>query len=461
MTEALYFRAMWAPLAGRTEVVGERLQAPRPMEPVIRPGRGMHVLGFVTQAMPMQALAPPPQDGASSASASKGGVIRGPSEWKRGRPVFIHGNYSNYYSERHRALSGPVDPRLEAVTSHLGDDVFKGKDVLDIGCNKGVVTLSVGRHFGASRAVGLDIDADLIDAASRAALRGLGASSQGCEFDFRAEDFMESPLRRSPDEAPEKFDIVLCLSVTKWIHFTHGDDGIRRLFKRIFKRLRAGGLLVLEPQEWSSYKKKRHLTPEIRETVAGIEMRPEHFDDCLLSLGFEAVGVVSVLVEEEGKNMQRRICLFRRPAKDAEEVAVALEAEHAVSPKLLKRSKRRKAEAEAVVESDIRDHAPKSKRRKAEAEEAVKPEVQEDAPKPKRRKAKAEEAVELDVQEDVPVPKRPKRKKCRLQAENKSVIALGKASRPKKVLGEHNQEVPTNADEEPKLRKKKKTQVPI
>jgi len=51
------------------------------------------------------------------------------------------------------------------------------------------------------------------------------------------------------------------MSVTKWIHYHHGDDGIRRLFQKIFSALRPGGIFLLEPQPWRSYKKKQNLTP--------------------------------------------------------------------------------------------------------------------------------------------------------------------------------------------------------
>lgn len=69
--------------------------------------------------------------------------------------------------------------------------------------------------------------------------------------------------------------MIMCLSVTKWVHFSLGDAGVQKLFRRISRRLKPGGLLILEPQEWRSYRKKQFLTPEIRQTVRGIEMRPE------------------------------------------------------------------------------------------------------------------------------------------------------------------------------------------
>lgn len=46
-------------------------------------------------------------------------------------------------------------------------DLFYGKDVLDIGCNIGHVTLSVARDFCAKSIVGMDIDCKLINIARK------------------------------------------------------------------------------------------------------------------------------------------------------------------------------------------------------------------------------------------------------------------------------------------------------
>ena len=57
-----------------------------------------------------------------------------------------------------------------------------------------------------------------------------------------------------------KYDFIMCLSVTKWIQLNWGDAGVKNLFKRIFLSLHPGGKLLLEPQPWKSYKKKKNLT---------------------------------------------------------------------------------------------------------------------------------------------------------------------------------------------------------
>lgn len=46
-------------------------------------------------------------------------------------------------------------------------ECFRGKRILDIGCNSGFVTINVAKKFQPKSIVGIDIDAELINTARR------------------------------------------------------------------------------------------------------------------------------------------------------------------------------------------------------------------------------------------------------------------------------------------------------
>lgn len=56
-----------------------------------------------------------------------------------------------------------MDIRLKVLEKHKY--LFRGKDVLDIGCNSGHLTLAIARDFEPNKVVGLDIDRQLINMA--------------------------------------------------------------------------------------------------------------------------------------------------------------------------------------------------------------------------------------------------------------------------------------------------------
>lgn len=116
-------------------------------------------------------------------------------------------------------------------------------------------------------------------------------------------------------EKPQ-YDVILCLSVTKWIHLNHGDDGIKFMFKRIFKQLNSNGILVLEAQAYSTYKKRSKLSPEIIENFKKIQLKPEKFESFLLSdeVGFTESFCVAdkeiLKLNVQSKNFRRPLQMF-------------------------------------------------------------------------------------------------------------------------------------------------------
>ncbi|ELR24939.1 Bicoidinteracting protein 3 (Bin3) [Acanthamoeba castellanii str. Neff] len=271
---------------------------------------------------------------------------KGPTEAGAAPPqkkVFLYGNYDRYYSYRNK---GNVfnDARLDCFKKEW----FEGKRVLDIGCNMGIVTKLVARNFAPKYILGVDVDEDLIQRAQ-----------QGLERDQRRKDKYEEKRKAnrikfdddgrpeeqsSKDEAPkkeeamdeekdqadnqpeksskypyniayqtenvieddgqhdQKYDVILCLSVTKWIHLNWGDEGIKTLFRKIHDLLNEGGVLILEPQEWKSYMKKAKLTPAHKVNRRAVQLRPEQFRTYLMEeLGFKHCEVLRSGTPKEKK----------------------------------------------------------------------------------------------------------------------------------------------------------------
>ncbi|XP_067007500.2 7SK snRNA methylphosphate capping enzyme isoform X1 [Anabrus simplex] len=260
---------------------------------------------------------------------------------------FQYGNYSRYYGYRNPAHE--VDPRLKCFAERR--EIFHNKDVLDIGCNIGHITLTIARDFNAKSVVGVDIDRSLIDIArknvkhyvkcaqpsssdqgpsssksfpiSMSVLYGEinfgnlnGSSSQRTSFPdnvsfVQGNYVLETDDLLSTERA--QFDVILCLSLTKWIHLNWGDMGLKRAFKRMYVQLRLGGKLILEVQPLESYKRKKTLTETIYRNFNSMEFMPEQFIHYLLSseVGFtdcETIGTP----RHKSKGFQRPIHILTK-----------------------------------------------------------------------------------------------------------------------------------------------------
>ncbi|TKY91020.1 hypothetical protein EX895_001019 [Sporisorium graminicola] len=112
------------------------------------------------------------------------------------------------------------------------------------------------------------------------------------------------------------YDMILALSITKWIHIQQGDAGLVRFFARISHTLHPGGLLFLERQEWSSYHSAKNLDPSIRGKIKRLQLRPGgDFDWWLETFGLRLVAEIGLGV---GVGFERPLQVFRKELKASE-----------------------------------------------------------------------------------------------------------------------------------------------
>ncbi|XP_078439618.1 S-adenosyl-L-methionine-dependent methyltransferases superfamily protein [Wolffia australiana] len=259
---------------------------------------------------------------------------------KRRKESFIYGNYRSYYGYRiDRNVS--EDPRLALMKKEW----FEGKDCLDVGCNQGLITISIAKKFGCQKILGVDIDTGLIEAAQWNLRKAARTQSQ--PLTSNGERPLDNQITLSPGQGkvgplegefqvnkgllPEQvsfqaanildtmrssievYDTILCLSVTKWIHLNWGDDGLISLFVKIWRLLRPGGISLLEPQPWSSYTRNRGVSEVAKRNYSQIAFTPDCFRDLLLDkIGFRSMEEISGPSEGIVTGFKRPIFLLRK-----------------------------------------------------------------------------------------------------------------------------------------------------
>ncbi|XP_052316673.1 7SK snRNA methylphosphate capping enzyme-like [Oncorhynchus keta] len=128
----------------------------------------------------------------------------------------------------------------------------------------------------------------------------------GCSFS--SGDYMEDrELCPHGDDVTAGYDVILCLGVTKWVQLHGGDGGVVRMFRQIYTHLRPGGILLLEPQPWSSYCRSKNITETTYRNYCDIRLRPDNFCCYLTStVGFTCYRLLT------DTGFQRPIYLFHK-----------------------------------------------------------------------------------------------------------------------------------------------------
>ncbi|UZJ52250.1 hypothetical protein CBS101457_001570 [Exobasidium rhododendri] len=76
------------------------------------------------------------------------------------------------------------------------------------------------------------------------------------------------------------YDLIMAMSVTKWIHIHHLDFGLRRFFARVADCLSTGGAFILEAQDYKSYKHSLKVLvrgSQAHQNYAALRVMPDDF----------------------------------------------------------------------------------------------------------------------------------------------------------------------------------------
>jgi 7SK snRNA methylphosphate capping enzyme len=118
------------------------------------------------------------------------------------------------------------------------------------------------------------------------------------------------------------FDVILALSITKWVHLNEGDTGLLGFFRKIFKLLREGGRAIIEYQPWKSYERNRSASDVTKSNFHALQIRPEDFEYILSEgIGFRVEHRLGAAISE-AKGFNRPILVLTKPAVTPATVAM-------------------------------------------------------------------------------------------------------------------------------------------
>lgn len=287
----------------------------------------------------------------------------------------IHGNYKDYYSYR-----GDAFDRKKILQKNW----FEGKNVLDVGCNSGIMTTVIAQHFLPNSIVGIDIDSSLINNAhiilSKSQAKSIfvpramaiGTRRYPNNIKFRCQDIL------TLNNMHNKYETIYCSNLVKWVHLNNGDMGLLMLFTNLFNLLVPSGLLILEYQPWKSYRNNRNSSKVSKENFKSIKINPSQFECILVSqCGFTVQERLGPSLED-AFGYSRPILVLRKGSSDVPLVLASLEASvfdvikaNEVSGTVITRTHRRGDPVEGQEEEEQKDQTLTVPPRKRKAKDAL------------------------------------------------------------------------------------------
>lgn len=246
-----------------------------------------------------------------------------------------YGNFHNYYNfhpvaERCRILSQPKG-FLDTIASAALDQNRLQRNVelsyryTDIGCNQGCLTIEVAkalherllRNHGkvSFEAIGIDLDTALIKRANSIASlsdKDLSSSRPTIQFSFRAGDVLED------ESVLVQTDITSIFSTTMWIHMHGGDEGLKRVLKRVCATSKHFILIESQPSRCyraAKMRQRRMNLTEMDVSPQRLTMRlniEEEIENILKIDGFDRVKDDGMTTVDSNTSWNRKLRLYAR-----------------------------------------------------------------------------------------------------------------------------------------------------
>ncbi len=186
-----------------------------------------------------------------------------------------HGSFVRYYEynpiERRLAvLNSPSSAFRNAVLFVMNKHTSGPLLLADLGSNSGNLTLALHSlvqtvHMGRSKdwhSLGLELDPQLVDIAQSSCRNHMvHVRFECCNLLVDGESRM---MEFAKMHGKTDIQIVTAFALTMWLHISAGDEGLRKVL-RSWGRL--ADVLIVEPQNWHSYKnakdrlRKRKIAP--------------------------------------------------------------------------------------------------------------------------------------------------------------------------------------------------------